>query len=470
MWGRHLDAICEHLEAVTAGHVRNLLITIPPGCTKSRTVGVFWPAWTWLRWPESRWLFFSNADDLATRESMACRRLLESEWYLAHYPDAVRITTDQNTKTWYENDRAGHRQSMSVHASVTGKKGDIIAVDDANDAEKVQSEALRNQINSRWDNAIYDRVIDFKTGRRVVIGQRTHQHDLIGHIKATGDFEELCIPEEYERARARVTSIGWADWRTADGEFLRPEQFGEAEKAAAVKRLGSLGYRAKHNQDPQSAEGRQFKAAWLKRRWRRDPSSPDFVILEDDRGPYRFKLTGTARFATADGAASSKRTADRTAVGVWANSPRGDLLWLDCVARRLEIPDQPKLLEEVYDRHKFKSIGVEGVASNVALFQFAQRLHLPAIRLDPKGLDKLAHAQGALILAEAGSLWLPDAAAVPGFPLDDVLSELLQFTGTPEDEHDDLIDILSYAVDMRARTRVSAGGRAPSTWSPGGGR
>src|SRR5947208_16586696 len=50
VWGWHLDAVCEHLEAVTAGHLRNLLITIPPGCTKSRTVGVFWPAWTWLRW------------------------------------------------------------------------------------------------------------------------------------------------------------------------------------------------------------------------------------------------------------------------------------------------------------------------------------------------------------------------------------------------------------------------------------
>src|SRR5215212_609547 len=127
-WGWHLDAMCEHLEAVTAGQITNLLITIPPGCTKSRTVGVFWPAWTWLRWPEARWLFFSNADDLATRESLACRRLIEGDWFRAAYPDAPRITTDQNTKTWYENDRAGHRQSMSILASVTGKKGDLICV------------------------------------------------------------------------------------------------------------------------------------------------------------------------------------------------------------------------------------------------------------------------------------------------------------------------------------------------------
>ncbi|HYH63585.1 MAG TPA: hypothetical protein VD866_02700 [Urbifossiella sp.] len=468
VWGWHLDAICEHLEAVTAGQLNNLLITIPPGCTKSRTVGVFWPAWTWLpnRWAECRWLFFSNSDELATRESMACRRLLESEWYRLHYPDAVKITTDQNTKTWYENERAGHRQSMSMFATATGKKGDIICVDDANDAEKVQGEANRNQINNRWDQAIYDRVIDFKTGRRVLIGQRTHKDDLLGHVRETGEFEELCIPEEFEPSRRRTMTTGWTDPRKAEGEFLRPDQFGPALKAAAVKRLGTAGYRAKHQQDPMSKEGYRFKAAWLKRRWRRDPSSPDFVVLEDERGAYRFKLTGTPRFATADGAASAKRTADRTAVGVWANSPRGDLLWLDCVARRLEIPDQPKLLEEVYARHKFKSIGVEAVASNRALFQFAQRQHLAAIPLDPKGLDKLAHAQGALILAEAGSLWLPDPVAVPGFPLDDVLNELLQFAGTKEDAHDDLVDVLSYAVDMRPRVGAASGGAAPFAVDP----
>lgn len=470
VWGWHIDAIAEHLEAVTAGQINNLLITIPPGCTKSRTVGVFWPAWTWLpgRWPECRWLFFANADELALRESMACRRLIESDWYRKHYPDAVKITGDQNAKEWYENERAGHRQSMSIHASATGKKGDVICVDDANDAEKVQSEAHRGSINRRWDNAIYDRVIDFKTGRRVIIGQRTHQQDLIGHARASGEWVELCIPEEFEAPRRFTTPIGWTDPRTTTGQFLRPEQFGPDQKAAAVKRLGSIGYRAKHQQDPQSLEGYLFKKEWLVRRWRRCEHSPDFVVLEDDRGAYRFKITGIPRWATADGAASAKRTADPTAVGVWVNSPRGDLLWVDCFRRWLEIPDQPKLLEEVYEKHQFKSIGIEAVASNRGLFQFAQRLKLNALEMNPKGLDKLAHAQGGLILAEGGGLWLPADGAVPGFPLDAVVSELLQFTGTDADEHDDLVDLLSYACDMRPRVGHGVGSSAPGMWKPTG--
>lgn len=451
VWGWHLDAIAEHLEAVSAGQIQNLAICIPPGCTKSRAVGVFWPAWTWLRKPETRWLFFSNSDDLATRESLACRRLLESEWYLTHYPESVKITTDQNTKTWYENDRAGHRQSLSILASVTGKKGDTLVVDDANDAEKVQGLANRSAINQRWDNAIYDRVIDFKTGSRVIIAQRTHRDDLIGHALKSGVFEELRIPEEFDSRRRAVTSIGWSDPRTTDGEFLRPDQFGASEKRAAIFRLGSLGYQGKHNQDPQSPEGNLFKAVWLKS-WERDPQSPDMIVLLDDRGEFKVNLRGLTLWATADPASSAKTSADFTVISVWAVTTRGDLLWMGCVRKQVDIPGQPKLLAEVFQRWPtLKAIGIEAVASNQAMFQFAVQMHLPATRLHPKGLDKLAHAQGAVITAEQGQLWLPSREADPTFPLDAVRSELLTFTGTPADEHDDIVDSLSYSVGMKMR-------------------
>ena len=32
--GWHIDVICEHLEAVTNGQIKNLIINIPPGCMK----------------------------------------------------------------------------------------------------------------------------------------------------------------------------------------------------------------------------------------------------------------------------------------------------------------------------------------------------------------------------------------------------------------------------------------------------
>src|ERR1700733_16173799 len=43
----HIDAICQHLEAVTDGRINRLLINVPPGSMKSLLVSVFWQAWEW---------------------------------------------------------------------------------------------------------------------------------------------------------------------------------------------------------------------------------------------------------------------------------------------------------------------------------------------------------------------------------------------------------------------------------------
>src|SRR5437763_6486498 len=101
--GWHIDAIVEHLEAVTNGQIRNLLINVPPRHMKSLLVSVFWPAWEWLRWPERRWLYSSYAASLSIRDSIKCRRLIESPWYQQRWRDRFALTSDQNTKGRFEN-------------------------------------------------------------------------------------------------------------------------------------------------------------------------------------------------------------------------------------------------------------------------------------------------------------------------------------------------------------------------------
>src|SRR4029453_3033190 len=70
--GWHLDAICDHLEAVSKGQIRNLLINMPPRHMKSLVFSVFWPCWEWVRKPEKRWLFASYAGSLSIRDSVKC--------------------------------------------------------------------------------------------------------------------------------------------------------------------------------------------------------------------------------------------------------------------------------------------------------------------------------------------------------------------------------------------------------------
>ena len=47
----HLDCVADHLQAVTNGQIRKLIINIPPGHMKSLSACVFWPTWEWIHQP-----------------------------------------------------------------------------------------------------------------------------------------------------------------------------------------------------------------------------------------------------------------------------------------------------------------------------------------------------------------------------------------------------------------------------------
>ena len=107
--GIHVEAICQHLQAVTEGRMRNLIINVPPGHAKSLLTAVFWPAWVWIDQPHIRWLFASYSANLSVRDSVKCRRLIESEWYQQNWGDRYQLTGDQNQKNRFDNDGTGSR-------------------------------------------------------------------------------------------------------------------------------------------------------------------------------------------------------------------------------------------------------------------------------------------------------------------------------------------------------------------------
>ncbi len=90
----HIGCIAEHLEAVSAGQIRRLLINVPPRHMKSIGVSVAWPAWTWIAAPERRFLFTSYAQGLSTRDSVKCRRVIESPIYQRRWGDGFHLTGD----------------------------------------------------------------------------------------------------------------------------------------------------------------------------------------------------------------------------------------------------------------------------------------------------------------------------------------------------------------------------------------
>ena len=122
--GWHVDAIAEHLEAVSRGDIVRLLITVPPRHTESTIVSVAWPSREWIDHPERRWLFTSYAESLSIRDNVRSRRLIQSAWYQHAWSDRFEFAGDQNSKTRVDNDHGGHRIAVGTGGSATGEGGD----------------------------------------------------------------------------------------------------------------------------------------------------------------------------------------------------------------------------------------------------------------------------------------------------------------------------------------------------------
>ena len=134
----HIEAVCEHLEAVSAGEIIRLLVNIPPRCMKSLLCSVMWPAWDWITKPSRQWLAASYAQTLSTRDSVKMRRLVTSDWYQARWGDKFKLVGDQNAKERYENNKNGYRIATAVDAMATGEGGDIQIIDDPQAAEMLE--------------------------------------------------------------------------------------------------------------------------------------------------------------------------------------------------------------------------------------------------------------------------------------------------------------------------------------------
>ncbi len=261
--GWHIEAVVEHLEAVSAGQIHRLIINIPPRHMKSLAVAVFWPAWHWLSDPGHRWLFASYAQSLSLRDSVKCRRLVQSPFYkelIRQFQPRFRLTGDVNNKVRWENNMGGVRLAASVEGALTGEGGDDIIVDDPHNIIEGESAVQRQRVLDWWDYSMSTRLNNPKTGAYVIIMQRVHENDLTGHLLETQGrkWEHLKLPARYEGQKIISTSLRTEDPRTEIDEPLWPDQYGDAELRELEGQLGAYGTAGQLQQRPAPKTGGMF--------------------------------------------------------------------------------------------------------------------------------------------------------------------------------------------------------------------
>jgi len=210
VYGWAVEAICEHLQAVTDGDIKRLLINVPPGCTKSMTTSVFWPMYEWGPANLATYRYITCAYDqaLPIRDHIRSRDLALSEWYQANWGDRWTFKGDQNAKVRYENDHTGWRQASSTGSGLTGHRGDRIILDDPHAVRDLESEVVREDALRWFAETLPTRLNQPAKSAIVVIMQRIHERDVSGLILSKElDYEHLCLPMQFEKATRSFTTV-----------------------------------------------------------------------------------------------------------------------------------------------------------------------------------------------------------------------------------------------------------------------
>lgn len=405
----HIDAVCDHLEAVTRGDINRLLINVPPGSSKSLLVAVMWQTWEWgpMGLSSIRYLTTSFNDGPVKRDTRKCRDLIMSDWFRSLWPEVVMTRTGE---TSFANSNTGSREGLAF-GSLTSQRGDRLIIDDPHSIETAESPKERETTTRKFREGAQNRLNDQEKSAIVVIMQRLHSDDVSGVIERLGmDYVHLCLPMEFDPDRKCTTKIGFEDPRTYDGELLDPHRF-SANTVANLKRdMGAYAYAGQYQQRPTPREGGLFQKHWFADKIRR--TAP----------------VGTVWWRHWDLAASVKSSSAYTAGVKLGLAPDGSY-WVGHVERtKLEGNAVRQLIKSTAQTDgtevKISLPQDPGQAGKVQAKDYVAMLAGWVAKAEPETGDKYTRAEPYSVQCEAGNVYL-----VEGDWNSDYLDELCLFPG-----------------------------------------
>jgi len=306
---------------------------------------------------------------------------------------------------------------------LTGRGADIILIDDPLKPEEALSEAQRKAANEWYDHTLYSRLNDKRHGAIVIIMQRLHEDELVGHVLAQEGWEVLSFPAIAEADEVhRIETIWGAQcFRRRQGEALHPDRE-PLETLDRIRRtIGEYNFAGQYQQSPAPLGGGLVKVEWFKRYGEKDrPERFDRIVQSWD----------TANKAT--------ELSDFSVCTTWGVRGK-DLFLLGLFRQRLEYPALKRAVRELRSLFGANEVLIEDKASGTQLIQELITDGCYGVTRYQPTCDKImrVHAQTAMI---ENFVYIPEAAPW----LAEYLHELMVF---PNGKHDDQVDSTAQFLD-----------------------
>ena len=427
----HLEVIAAKLTAVREGKIRRLIINLPPRHLKSLLASIAFPAWCLGLDPAAQILCVSYAQELADKLARDCRSIMMSPWYQRIFP--TRLAPYRQAVQEFITTRQGYRLASSTGGVLTGRGADIILIDDPLKPEEALSKAQRQACNDWFVHTLYSRLNDKRSGAIVIIMQRLHEDDLIGHVLGQEPWEVLSFPAiaEADEEHRIETILEPKCFRRRQGEALHPDRE-PLETLDHIRRtIGEYNFAGQYQQSPAPLGGGLVKAEWFKR-------------YRDNEQPQRFDRI----VQSWDTANKATELSDFSVCTTWGVKGK-ELFLLGVFRRRLEYPALKRAVREQQSLFDAQVVLIEDKASGTQLIQelIADGCH-GVTRYQPT-TDKVMRLHAQTTLIENGFVRIPENAPW----LAEYLHELTVF---PNGKHDDRLDSTSQLARLAQAGRPLA--------------
>jgi predicted phage terminase large subunit-like protein len=245
----HLVAVRDHLEAVTRGDTKRLMLFMPPRHGKSTLATVHYPAARLEANPRLRVVVACYNSDLAATFSRQVRGIVRER---GHVP----LDDDRQAANDWRTRFGGGLRAIGVGSGITGHGADLLIIDDPiKSREEADLLSYRDRVWRWYSNDLYTRLEP--DAAIILIVTRWHMDDLAGRLlesERAADWMVLRLP-----ALAEANDpLG-----RAEGAALCPQRYDVAALDDFRAVLGPRSFDALYQQRPRPSEGALFRREWF---------------------------------------------------------------------------------------------------------------------------------------------------------------------------------------------------------------
>lgn len=480
------DVIFALGQDIVDGKIDRAIITIPPRHSKTQTLSISLPLYSFCHNAHSHNIITSYADDVVNESSGYIRATMADPLFQIIFPDVRVDPTKRSLERWGTTKKGvmhavptGGKLTGKGAGSLSAKYSGVFVVDDAIKPKDAYSPTIRNDINDRYDNTFMSRLANDgqinlpdgsiqKCGRTpmVIIMQRVHDDDLVGYLlrgSSNDDYHWLNIPalvhEGYTGTERFYQDIIQKQAYTNAIPYLYKLE-GKREKLSALwasrKNLETL-------LKMQKTQPYTFNSQYLG-----DPTAKgtgiineDWWIEYDDLPKEEFVRC----FMTADTASTKEDYSDYSVICYWGVTKDSVMYLIDIIIGKYEVPELMRVVIAFWKKHykfdrKFplfmpRALYMEDKSSGQYMNQqFIQDGNIPCrpVPRDKSGKDKIARFINTVTYFAQERIRFPTGHK----HLNHIMREVLGFTGLGSGTgNDDVADNIADACDVAFSVRTA---------------